>query len=184
MHLRATLALAGLIAIAAPSPARAVISDVHPIDGPGPDVLAVGDAAMSEDGSGGVVYLKRVDGRAHVLAAQFRDGRWRGTQRVDAGQSFDSSWPRIGAGDGGRLVVTWVQEFGAGGDRMFSAALDPGAGAFQRPVPVDSRSSICPCRRRRPRGRSGSTRTATGTAQRSALPNRPQARVAGPSRPS
>ena len=50
---------------------------------------------------------------------------------------FDSSWPRIGAGDGGRLVVTWVQEFGVGSDRMFSAALDPGASRFQAPVPVD-----------------------------------------------
>jgi len=137
VHLRATAVLAGLILLAVPASAPAVISDVHPIDGPGADVLAVGGAAMSEDGSGGVVYLKRVGGRAHVFAAQLRDGRFGSTQRVDVGQSFDSSWPRIGAGDGGRLVVTWVQEFGAGSDRMFSAALDPGATGFQRPVPVD-----------------------------------------------
>lgn len=137
MQWKAPAALACLLLIAAPAPARAVISDVHPIDGPGADVLAVGNAAMSEDGSGGVVYLKRVAGRAHVFAAQFRDGRWRAAQRVDADQGFDSSWPRIGAGDGGRLVVTWVQELGADSDRMFSAALDPGAVGFQRPVPVD-----------------------------------------------
>lgn len=137
MDLRISAAIACLMLAGLPAPARAVISDVHPIDGPSPDVLAVGGAAMSEDGSGGVVYLKRAQGRAHVFAAQFRDGRWRAPQRVDVGQAFDSSWPRIGAGDGGRLVVTWVQEFGAGSDRIFSAALDPGAVAFQRPVPVD-----------------------------------------------
>ena len=88
-------------------------------------------------GSGGVVYLKRVDGRSHVFAARFRDGAWSAAQRVDIGQAFDSSWARIGAGDGGRLVVTWVQEFGADSDRMFSATLDPGATSFQAPVPID-----------------------------------------------
>ncbi len=137
MHLPASVAFACLALMVLPSPARAVISDVHPIDGPGADVLAVGGAAMSEDGSGGVVYLKREGGRAHVFAAQFRDGAWGPARRVDVGQNFDSSWARIGAGDGGRLVVTWVQEFGTDSDRMFSAALDPGATSFQRPVPVD-----------------------------------------------
>lgn len=120
-----------------PGAARAVVSDTQTLDGPGGEILEIGDAAMSEDGSGGIVYLKQVDGRSHVFAAQFRDGVWRPPQRVDAGQSFDSSWPRIGAGDGGRLLVTWVQEFGVESDRMFSATLDPGATSFQSPVPVD-----------------------------------------------
>ncbi len=120
-----------------PGPAGAIISDPRPIDGPSPDVIDVGGTAMSEDGSGGVVYRRRVGGRAHIYAAQFAGGRWRPAQRVDNGQRFDSSWPRIGAGDDGRLVVSWVQEFGPESDRMFSAALDPGAGRFQSPVPVD-----------------------------------------------
>ncbi|HEX5982974.1 MAG TPA: hypothetical protein VFY69_02090 [Solirubrobacterales bacterium] len=120
-----------------PGAARAVVSDPQLLDGPNGGILEVSDAAMSEDGSGGVVYLKQVDGRSHVFAAQFRDGAWRPPQRVDVGQSFDSSWARIGAGDGGRLLVTWVQEFGIESDRMFSATLDPGATSFQAPVPVD-----------------------------------------------
>ena len=85
---------------------------------------------MAEDGSGGLVYRKRVEGRAHVFAAQYVGQRWRAPQRVDVGQAFDSSWPRIGAGNGGRLVVTWVQEFGVKSDRMFSASLDPGASSL------------------------------------------------------
>lgn len=128
-------ALAALLAL--PAGAGAIVSDVQPIDGPSAEVLDVGDAAMSEDGSGGVVYLKQVGGRSHVFVTQFRDGVWWPPQRVDVGQDFDSSWPRIGAGDGGRLLVTWVQEFGVDGDRMFSATLDPGATSFQPPVPVD-----------------------------------------------
>ena len=126
-----------LIALLGPGVARAVVSDVKPVDGPSDAVLEIGDAAMSEDGSGGIVYLKKVDGRSHVFAVQFRDGAWRAPQRVDVGQNFDSSWPRIGAGDGGRLLVTWVQEFGVDSDRMYSATLDPGATSFQPPVPVD-----------------------------------------------
>jgi len=133
------LAVAALVCVllCVPTSADAVVSDVKPIDGPSADVIGIADAAMSEDGSGGVVYLKRVDGRDHVFAAQFRNGAWGSPQRVDVGQSFDSSWPRIGAGDGGRLVVTWVQEFGVESDRMFSATLDPGATGFQSPVPID-----------------------------------------------
>lgn len=125
------------VLLGAPATAGAVVYDVQPIDGPSADVIDVADAAMSEDGSGGIVYLKRVDGRSHVFAARFRNGAWAAPQRVDVGQSFDSSWARIGAGDGGRLVVTWVQEFGVESDRMFSATLDPGATGFQPPVPID-----------------------------------------------
>lgn len=134
----AALPLAACLTILlGPGVARAVVSDVHLVDGPSADVVAVGDAAMSEDGSGGVVYLKKVDGHDHVFVSQFAAGGWRTPQRVDVGQKFDSSWPRIGAGDGGRLLVTWVQEFGVESDRMYSATLDPGATSFQTPVPVD-----------------------------------------------
>lgn len=135
--MRFSLLAACAACLALPPAAHAIVSDVHPIDGPSAEIVDVGDAAMAEDGSGGIVYLKQVDGRTHVFAAQFRDGAWRPPQRVDVGQSFDSSWARIGAGDDGRLLVTWVQEFGVESDRMFSASLDPGATSFQPPVPVD-----------------------------------------------
>src|SRR5262245_29431986 len=130
-------ALLAVLLLACASPALAAISETSLIDGPSPDVLDIGGVAMSEDGSGGIVYRKRVDGRPHIFAAQFTGGEWRPPQRVDLGQNFESSWPRIGAGNRGRLVVTWVQEFGPGSDRMFSAAIDPGATRFQAPVPVD-----------------------------------------------
>jgi hypothetical protein len=128
---------AGLVVLAAPRSAGATISSVVPIDDPSPDVVDVAGAAMAEDGTGGIVYLKKEGKRNHVFALQFADGAWGAPQRVDVGQSFDSSWARIAAGAGGRLLVTWVQEFGVGTDRMFSATLDPGAKGFQEPVPVD-----------------------------------------------
>ncbi len=132
------LALAACaLALGLPAGATASISAVQPIDGPSADVVGAEDAAMAEDGTGGVVYLKKEGGRNHVFVARFDHGAWSASQRVDVGQSFDSSWARIAAGDGGRLLVTWVQELGVGSDRMFSATLDPGATGFQEPVPVD-----------------------------------------------
>jgi len=119
-----------------PAPAGATVSGVTVLNGPSVDVVEAGDAAMAEDGTGGIVYLKKEGGHNHVFVARFA-GSWEAPQRVDVGQAFDSSWPRIAAGDGGRLLVTWVQEFGLGSDRMFSATLDPGAKGFQAPVPVD-----------------------------------------------
>jgi hypothetical protein len=130
-------AAACALLLAWPMAAAAEVSDTHPIDGPSADLVEVTDAAMAEDGSGGVVYLKRVENHNHVFAAAFRGGVWSPPQRIDVGQAFDSSWPRIAAGNKGRLLVTWVQEFGVGTDRMFSATLDPGADEFQAPIPVD-----------------------------------------------
>ena len=131
------LVIAACALLSSPVPARAEISDVHLIDGPSAEVVEVADAAMAEDGSGGVIYLRKAGNRNHVFAARFDGSAWSAPLRVDVGQEFDSSWPRIAAGDNGRLLVTWVQEFGIGSDRMFSATLDPGAAAFQAPIPVD-----------------------------------------------
>ena len=63
-------------------------------------------------------------------------GRSRSAWTPGPTQGFESSWPAIAAGDGGRLLVVWVQEFGAS-DRMFSASLQPGSRRFEAPVPVD-----------------------------------------------
>ena len=121
--------------IAAP-PALATISGATLVDGPSSAIRELSDSAMSTDGSGGLVYRKDVDGRPHIFAAQFVNGRWLPAQQVDVGQRFESSWPVIGAGNDGRLVVVWVQEFGAS-DRLFSATLQPGSRRFEAPVPID-----------------------------------------------
>lgn len=140
--LRRTPAAMALVCLSAavfahPTPAFATLSAATTLDGPSADVVGVDGVAMSEDGTGGLVYRKRVDGRVHVFAAQFVGGAWRAPQRVDAGQRFDSSWPAIGAADGGRLVVTWVHENGVESDRLFAATIDAGARRFGAPVPVD-----------------------------------------------
>ena len=124
--------------VAAPGRASALVSGATVLDGPSSDVLSLDGVAMAQDGTGGLVYTKRVDGHAHVFVSRFAERAWQPPQRVDAGQPYDSSWPAIGAGDGGRLVVTWIHQFGAGvQNRMYSASLDPGATRFQAPVAID-----------------------------------------------
>src|SRR5262245_50749675 len=118
MRARARCALPPFLAVslataslALPTPAGAELSPVHLVDGPSGAVVGVEDAAMAEDGTGGIVYLRKEGGRNHVFVVRFDDGAWSPPQRVDVGQQFDSSWARIAAGNGGRLLVTWVQEF-------------------------------------------------------------------------
>jgi len=135
--LLASAAVAATLA-AVPSSAGALVSGATAIDGPSADVVSLDGVAMAQDGSGGLVYSKRSDGHVHVFVSRFAGRAWQPPQRVDVGQPYDSSWPAIGAGDGGRLVVTWIHQFGAGvQNRMYSAALDPGATRFQPPVAID-----------------------------------------------
>ncbi|HEX5147231.1 MAG TPA: hypothetical protein VFV85_09420, partial [Conexibacter sp.] len=133
-------ALAALLALAAPAalpaPAPALVRPPTVIDGPSPDVVDLGGVAMAPDGSGGIVYRKRVGGVPHVFAARYANGRWSAPERVDAGQQFASSWPRIAAGDDGKLRVVWVQEFGVDSDRLYAATASAGGG-FGTPWLVD-----------------------------------------------
>jgi hypothetical protein len=118
--------------------AGALISPVTTLDGASSEIVELGGVAMASDGSGGVVYRKRLDGgRPHVFAALYSHGAWQAPQRVDVGQSFESSFPAIGAGEGGRLVVVWTNHYSSTTDGLFSAALEPGSTGFQPPVPVD-----------------------------------------------
>jgi hypothetical protein len=105
--------------------------------GPSPDVVDLDGVAMAPDGTGGVVYRERVGGVPHIFAARLFGGRWQPPQRVDAGQAFASSWPRIAAARSGTLRVVWVQEYGPGTDRLY-AATAAGGGGFGTPWLVDA----------------------------------------------
>lgn len=117
--------------------AQAEISPVTPIDGPSAEIVELGGAAMAADGTGGIVYRKRVEGRAHIFASQYVGDKWEAPQRVDVGEKFESSFPAIAAGEGGRLVVVWANHYSSTTDGLFSATMDPGSTGFQPPVPVD-----------------------------------------------
>jgi PKD domain len=150
----AILALAVLCALLlAVGQAGAVIQPVQLIDGPSSEIVSLGGAAMAADGTGGIVYLKRVSEkvhemvggqvveatvhRVHVFASQYANDQWYPPQRVDVGQQYESSFPAIAAGEGGRLVVVWVNHYSRTTDGLFSASLEPGSSGFETPVPID-----------------------------------------------
>ena len=81
------------------------------IDGPSEDIVGFGGVAMAEDGTGGLVYLKRVDGVPHVFVSRYVEGHWLTPIRVDTEEPFAASWPRIGAAEGGELIVVWATPF-------------------------------------------------------------------------
>ena len=92
------LALAAILLAANPQSARAVILPATTVDGPSPDIVGFGGVAMAEDGTGGIVYLKRVEGVAHVFVAHDAEGRWMAPIRSIRA----SNMPPAGRGSGRR----------------------------------------------------------------------------------
>lgn len=137
----ATLIVALTALMATPRPASAVILPATTLDGPSEDIVGFGGVAMAEDGTGGAVYLKRVGGIAHVFVARYAEGHWFAPIRVDYEQPFAASWPRIGAANGGELVVVWATPFATEGghpvDELVSSTLGPGASSFGPSMIVD-----------------------------------------------
>jgi hypothetical protein len=121
--------------------AHAVILPAVTLDGPSESIVGVGNVAMAEDGTGGVVYLKREGGITHVFVSRYFNGQWLAPVRVDTEQPFAASWPRIGAADGGELVVVWATPFATRHERpvdeLLAATLAPGATGFGPAVIVD-----------------------------------------------
>jgi hypothetical protein len=137
----------GFLAVAllwAPS-AGAVILPATTIAGPSPEIVGFGGVAMAEDGTGGLVFLKKVNGVAHVFVSQYIGGHWLAPVRVDRGDPYAASWPRIGAADNGELVVVWATPFATekeeGSERpvdeLLSSTLGAGSSEFGPEVIVD-----------------------------------------------
>jgi hypothetical protein len=135
----AVLAMAAFACL--PQGAQAVILPAVTIDGPSSEIVGFGGVAMAEDGTGGLVYLKRIDGVAHVFVSRYVGGHWLAPIRVDTEQPFAASWPRIGAADGGELMVVWVTPFATEDarpvDELVSATLGPGTSGFGQATIVD-----------------------------------------------
>jgi hypothetical protein len=121
--------------------ARAVILPAVTIDGPSEAIVGFGGVAMANDGTGGLVYVKRVEGVSHVFVSRYVEGHWLAPIRVDTGEPFAASWPRIGAADDGELVVVWATPFatskGAPVYELLGALLGPGGSTFGPAAIID-----------------------------------------------
>jgi hypothetical protein len=127
--------------VALAAPAGAIILPAETIDGPSQNIVGFGGAAMAEDGTGGLVYLKRVAGVPHVFVSRYAGGRWQAPIEVDTEDQFAASWPRIGAAEGGELIVVWATPFatehGHPVYELLGAELAPGSSTFGQATVVD-----------------------------------------------
>jgi len=105
------ICIAVVVLAASAQPAGAVILPAQTIDGPSQSIVGFGGVAMSEDGTGGLVYLKLVDGVPHVFVSSYVRGHWLAPIRVDTEEPYAASWPRIGAAEGGELIVVWATPY-------------------------------------------------------------------------
>jgi hypothetical protein len=103
------LALLGLATLPAAAPAAWFPAAVNPpIDGPSADIVELGGVDLARDGTGGLVYLKRVDGAPHVFLSRFNGGQFRAPERVDNGIAAPATDAVIAAADAGRLAIVWT----------------------------------------------------------------------------
>jgi len=96
---------------------------------------------MATDGSGGLVYVKSVEGTPHVFASRFLGGAWEAPMRVDWDVPYGASQPAIAAGPRGELLVVWVGPVATvhGNPRygLYSARLAAGGESFGPSLLVD-----------------------------------------------
>jgi hypothetical protein len=120
--------------LAGPTQALALITPPVTVDGPSSSILDFGGVALAEDGSGGVTYVRSVDGIPHIFACRFVDGRWGPPIRVDWDQPYPAGQPRISAGVKGELLVVWVTEVATVHGKirygLYSASVGRGAVGF------------------------------------------------------
>jgi hypothetical protein len=78
------------------------------IDGPDPGIVSLTGLAIARDGSGGLAYVKDVGGVPHVFVSVLQNGAFQAPVQVDAGLLAGSSQPVVAAGNGGTLLVGFI----------------------------------------------------------------------------
>lgn len=100
--------LAAVATLLTPAAACADFFTADSIDGPTAEIQQLGGIDVARDGAAVVTYTKRQEGVDHVYASIFSSGGWHTPQRLDSGLGTSSSQPAVSIGDGGLIVVTFV----------------------------------------------------------------------------
>ncbi|HEY4780057.1 MAG TPA: hypothetical protein VIH47_10750, partial [Solirubrobacterales bacterium] len=134
------VAVAGLLALAA-VPAQGLITPPVTVDGPSSSILDFGGVAMASDGTGGLVYVKAVEGVPHIFASRYLGDSWSVPIRVDWDQPYAATQPQIAAGPRGELLAVWVTQVatvhGKVQDGLYSARIGAGGSSFGPSLLVD-----------------------------------------------
>ncbi|HTA15847.1 MAG TPA: PKD domain-containing protein [Solirubrobacteraceae bacterium] len=120
----------------------ALIQPAAVLAGPTNDILEVSGAALAPDGTGGVLYRAQLNGVTHLFVVRFANGGWEPPVEVDTEDLYGASDPVIAAGDGGRLLVAWVQPRNVSPSdipeyELITSSLQPGTNGFGQAIMVD-----------------------------------------------
>ena len=90
-------------ALAQPSPAPPTV-----IDGPSAAITGLTGLSIARDGTGGLVYTKTIAGVPHVFVSALVGGQFQPAVQVDGALAGPSSQPVIAAGNGGVLLIGFI----------------------------------------------------------------------------
>ena len=114
------------VATAQPSPSPQVT-----IDGPNAGIESLNGLSVARDGTGGLVYVETIGGAPHVVVSALVSGQFQAPQVVDAGLAAASSQPVIAAGNGGILLIAFIN----GGD-LYVVDRPSATAGFGAPQPL------------------------------------------------
>ncbi len=100
--------LGSVVAFAAPALAQPSPAPPSVVDGPNAAIVSLDGLSVARDGTGGLVYLKAVSGVPHVFVSALIGGQFQTPVEVDPALPGASSQPVIAAGNGGVLLIGFI----------------------------------------------------------------------------
>ncbi len=98
------------------------------VDGPSAGIVGLSGLAVARDGAGGLIYLKQLDGVAHVFVSELLNGAFQPPIQVDRGLPGASSQPVIAATNGGLMVAAFVND-----GTLYAVQQQTASGGWQAP---------------------------------------------------
>jgi PKD repeat protein len=103
----AALALA-LLTPAMPAAAQPTLAAPTTVAGPSSAINELSGMSIARDGTGGLVFTQQNGGVQNVYVSRLVNGSFQPPEQLDGGLATDSSQPVIAAGNGGLLLVAFV----------------------------------------------------------------------------
>ena len=116
---------------ARPAPRARAGPDDTVIDGPSPDIRSLTGCRSPATAPAALVYIKTVGAVAHVFLSRLRAGAFQAPVQVDAGLAGASSQPVVAAGQGGLVLVAFIN-----GGTLYVAQ------ALSAPVPLSAPAAL------------------------------------------
>ena len=119
------------VATAQPSPSPQVT-----VAGPSAAIQSLNGMSVARDGTGGLVYLQTSGGVSHVFVSALVGGQFQPSGAADAGLAGASSQPVIAAGNGGLLLIAFIN-----GGTLYVVDRPSASSAFGPPQPLAAGAS-------------------------------------------